>query len=69
MKVFEATYAMGDIATGGYFKSFVVANEKSEVKRLLNETLSEDVSGLVGVGTEGCYVLSKHAQVLTTSRA
>lgn len=67
MRLYEATYSMGCIATGGYFKSLVVADQTGDVKRVLNETHDEDVSNLhvaAGESTEHTY-----EQVLTTDYA
>lgn len=47
MKAFEATYSMGDIVTGGYFRSIVIAAQEDDVCRVLNETHDEDVSNLI----------------------
>lgn len=69
MKVFEATYAMGCIATGGFFKSLVVARRQENVKGLLNEPHGEDVSSLNVEETDIESYIYQHEQVLTTISA
>lgn len=46
MLKYEAQYSMGGIATGGYFKSEVVANKAANVKGLLTETHGEEITNL-----------------------
>lgn len=46
MKVYEATYCMGGIVDGGFFKSLVAAHSSEDVKRVLNETHMDDVFDL-----------------------
>lgn len=43
MKVFNAIYGMGGIATGGYYESLVAADKKDNVAGLLCEEHDEEV--------------------------
>lgn len=69
MKAFEATYGMGGIATGGFFKSLVIAHKQENVRGLLNEQHGEDISNLqVEESDIDSGIYSKEA-VLTTISA
>ena len=69
MKVYEATYSMGGIATGGFFKSLVVVRKKANVKGLLTEAHGKDISNLsVVLSDVDAYVYDKE-KVLTTISA
>jgi hypothetical protein len=68
MKTFVATYSMGGIATGGFFKSIVAAYKKENVKGLLNEMQGEDVSNLY-IEIRNNKSTCKFEQVLATSIA
>lgn len=68
MKVFETTYSIGGIATGGFFKSIVVAHRQENVKGLLNEQHGEDANLYVEESDIDVYVY-QHEQVLTTISA
>ncbi|MBM7715363.1 hypothetical protein JOC94_002350 [Bacillus thermophilus] len=66
MKVFEAIYSMGGIATGGFFRSLVVAHTQKNVRGLLNEQHDEDVSNLRIEESDIDASVYPHEQVLTT---
>lgn len=66
MKAFEATYCMGVVTTGGFFKSLVVTHKKENVRGLLNEQHDEDVFNLRVEESDIDTSIYPHEQVLTT---
>ncbi|WP_145052697.1 hypothetical protein [Paenibacillus xylanexedens] len=67
MKLFEAIYGMGDIGTGGYYKSLVAADHKDSVTGLLCEHHAEDVI-ISRIDLTKRLVESEHEHVISTVR-
>lgn len=66
MNIYVVTYSMGGIATGGFFKSSVIARKPENIKGLLSETHGEDISNLFIRETETANSTYENEQVLTT---
>jgi hypothetical protein len=64
MRVYEVTYSMGCIATGGFFRSSVAARKPENIKGLLTETHGDEIYNLwIRETTNSSY---EYEQVLTT---
>lgn len=67
MRIYEAIYGMGGMATGGYFKSLVAADSKENVAGLLCEEHDEEVL-ITSVDETDKKSEYTHEHVLTTER-
>ncbi|PAD72821.1 hypothetical protein [Paenibacillus campinasensis] len=67
MKCFEVFYGMGGIATGGYFKSLIVAASEENIEAMLCEEHGEDVL-ITKVNETSQTNGYDHDQILSTTR-